>query len=215
MKRPLLSLVAGVAIVLTGCVVTSVYPYYTDRDIIFEAALLGDWVDAEADIPDNEFCRIEKFGDSGYRLTYFGRNETNSCEGRLFRLNGQLFLDTCPTNRALDELPVHQLQKVRRTDAILETVSLNYDWLTKLLEKNPKALRHIVVTDKNGDREDNRIVLTADTADLQKFVLKHLNNTNAWNEPSALKICPVASKAPTVAAQGAPAAQRSTPAIQP
>ena len=191
MKRSLLGLVAGAAVLLSGCVVTSVYPFYTERDLVFETALLGDWVDLKGDA-DDAFCLIEKLGDTGYRATYFGRNETNSIDAHLFRLNGQLFLDTCPTNRSLDQLPVHQLQKVQWTDTVFQMESVNYDWLSKLLEQNPKALRHLTVTDKDGDRESKRIVLTADTAELQQFLLEHLGNTNAWNEPSAIKIRTVA-----------------------
>lgn len=193
MKQLLLGVVAGATILLTGCLVTSVYPYYTDQDLVFETALLGDWVAAKAEVSNDEFCRIEKLGDFGYRMTYFGRKETNSCDARLFRLDGQLFLDTCPTNRSLDELPVHQLQKVQWSDTALEMASLNYDWLTKLLEQHPKTLRHLTLRDTEGAHESKRIVLTADTVELQQFVLRHLNNTNAWNAPSAIKLRMVAN----------------------
>jgi hypothetical protein len=190
MKQLLLGLVAGATILLTGCVVMSVYPFYTQRDLVFETKLLGDWVTLDADDADAEFCRIEKFGETGYRATCFGRNETNSVDAHLFRLHGQLFLDTCPTNRSFDALPVHQLQKVRCAEGLLETVSLNYNWLAEQLQKTPDALRHIVVLDKNNGRENRRIVLTANTAELQQFVLQHLNNPNAWNEPSTCKVRP-------------------------
>jgi hypothetical protein len=186
----LIAAVLALLLLVTGCVVTSVYPYYTDKDVVFETKLLGDWTDAKDSGNTNEFCRIEKFGDSGYLATNMGDGETNSTECHLFRLKNQLFLDTCATNRTVEQIPVHQLQKVQRTASTFETTSLNYDWLAKLLEKNPKAIRHIVVTDKNDNRDDKRIVLTADTTELQKFVLKHLNDTNAWSEPSAMKIRP-------------------------
>jgi hypothetical protein len=173
---------------LAGCVVTSVYPYYSDKDVVFEPALLGDWTDGKSDGNTNDVGRVEQFGQTGYRLTSLGENETNSVNFHVFRLGQQLFMDMCPTNQSLELLPTHQLQKVKRTGMTLEIASLNYDWLEKLLEKNPKAIRHIVVTDKNDGRDDKRIVLTADTAELQKFVLKHLRDTNAWNEPSLMKV---------------------------
>jgi hypothetical protein len=43
-----------------------------------------------------------------------------------------------------------------------------FDWLDKHLKEHPKALAH--------HRENDRLVLTAETADLQNFVLKHLGD---------------------------------------
>jgi hypothetical protein len=184
----IVSAIPALLLLVTGCVVTSVYPYYTEMDIVFEQALLGDWTDGKSDSNTNEAGRVEQSGQMGYRLTSLGENETNSVNFHVFRLGQQLFMDMCPTNQSLELLPTHQLQKIKRTGATLEMASLNYDWLEKLLEKNPKAIRHMVLQKKNEQHQSDRIVLTADTAELQKFVLKYLNNTNAWSEPSLIKV---------------------------
>ena len=42
----------------------------------------------------------------------------------------------------------------------------DYDWVDQYLEENPGALAH--------HREAKRILLTADTRDLRRFVLEHL-----------------------------------------
>ena len=63
---------------------------------------------------------------------------------------------------------------------------MNYEWLGKLLTDNPKALRHYVIRDPENPNSE-RLVLTADTAELQKFVLKHLNTPDAWKESTTLK----------------------------
>ncbi|HLZ54392.1 MAG TPA: hypothetical protein VKS19_07950, partial [Verrucomicrobiae bacterium] len=110
----------------------------------------------------------------------------NSFEVHLFRLKAQLFVDAFPTNRSLDFVPVHQVSKVMQNGPVLETANLNYDWLAKLLKKNPRAIRHMMLRDNPGD-EHGRIVLTADTKELQRFILKNVNNTNAWKEPSQFK----------------------------
>jgi hypothetical protein len=193
MNQPPTRIITAVAVLFaamlffTGCVVTSIYPYYTDKDLVFDQTVLGDWVDAGATNVPTEFVRIEQSGARGYRVTAFGSSETNSIEGHLFRLKQQLFLDVCPTNRSLDFVPVHQVSKVIRIEPTMVTAELNYDWLTKLLEKHPGEIRHIVLREKPGDEQGGRIVLTADTKELQRFILKHVNNTNAWNEPSKLK----------------------------
>ena len=192
MNRASSRIIAGVTalfaviLFLTSCVVTSIYPYYTDKDLVFDPAVLGKWVEAGATNASTEYVRIEQTGEKSYRATAFGTDGTNSIEAHLFRLHQQLYLDSFSTNRSLDYVPVHQVSKVTQTGPVLETADLNYDWLKKLLEKNPKAIRHMVLRDP-GEEKGGRIVLTADTQELQRFIIKYVNNTNAWEEPSQLK----------------------------
>jgi hypothetical protein len=42
MKRIIFRCLIPVAALLAGCVVTSVYPFYTQKDLVFEPALVGD-----------------------------------------------------------------------------------------------------------------------------------------------------------------------------
>lgn len=184
MKKHLIPIIGVVAVLLAGCVVTSVYPYYKEKNLVFEPSLLGDWVSADNKDNPGEFFRVEKLREKAYLATAFTADQTNSFILHLFRLNQQVFLDTCPTNHSLDHLPVHQISKVTQLPPSLETSDLNYKWLEELLKKNPKAIRHIIVNEQAGEE---RIVLTADTAELQKFLLKHLNNTNAWKKPVMAK----------------------------
>jgi hypothetical protein len=176
------------ALFFTGCVVTSIYPYYTDKDLVLDPALPGTWVDADTTNASPAHVRIEQVGEKAYLATVLDTDGTNSTELHLFRLKQQLFIDACPTNRSLDFVPVHQVSKVTQLGpGLVETANLNYDWLSKLVEKNPRAIRHMVLRDNPGDEHGSRIVLTADTKDLQRFILKYLDNTNAWKGPSQLK----------------------------
>ncbi len=177
----------AVMLFFTSCVVTSIYPYYTDKDLASDPALPGKWVEAGTTNQSPEYVQIESLGEKGYWATVFGAHETNSMEMHLFRLKQQLFLDSFPTNRSLDFVPVHQVSKVTQIGPDLETANLNYDWLAKLLEKNPNAIRHMMLREKTGDEQGGRVVLTADTKELQRFILKYVNNTNAWEEPTQLK----------------------------
>ena len=171
----------GVALLFAGCVVTAVYPYYTEKDLVFDPALVGDWMDGGRTNASSEFIRIERAGENSYWATPLGLSETNRCELHLFHLRQQLFVDSCPTNRSLDFVPVHQVSKVVWRDSALATADLNYDWLAKLIEKNPKAIRHLILHENPEDLQSGRVVLTAETPELQRFILKYANNTNAWN----------------------------------
>lgn len=181
-----LTVISVALLFLAGCIVTSVYPYYTDKDLVSEPALLGKWVDPEQ-TNSVEYIQIIQRGTNGYWLTDVETNKPECIEIHLFRLKQQLFLDTCPTNRDLDFVPVHQISKVTKLGQTLEMASLNYKWLSELIEKKPGTIRHIVVNEDPNDDSKKRIVLTDDTKNLQRFVLKYLNDTNAWGESSRLK----------------------------
>jgi hypothetical protein len=183
---PVACALLATALVMAGCVVTSIYPYYTAKDLAFDPALVGRWVDATATNPPSASFKIEAMGEKGYWVTAFAPDATNSIEAHLFRLKKQLFLDTFPTNHSLDYVPVHQVSKVHWVGPMLETANLNYDWLTHLLEKHPGAIRHMLLPEKPGE-EGGRIILTADTKELQRFILKYVNDTNAWEPPSRMK----------------------------
>jgi hypothetical protein len=51
-----------------------------------------------------------------------------------------------------------------------------------LVEQNPKAIRHIVVPPKLGENGGGLLVLTADTAELQKFILKHEKTAGTFGD---------------------------------
>jgi hypothetical protein len=71
---------------------------------------------------------------------------------------------------------------LEQAEGTLRLASLEGDWLNKLLKADPAALNHARVKD-----EDDRLVLTASTKELQAFVLAHLTNAAAWAEPTELK----------------------------
>lgn len=188
MKRIVLSTIGIALVLLAGCVVNSVYPFYTAKDLTFDPALLGVWSDPEETNTSQETWTFEQLGVQTYKLTIRDGSETNEFDTHLFTLGGQKFLDSLPRSRAEYHTPSHFLLRVKRIAPSLELQLLNYEWLKELVEKKPKTIRHIIVPDKAGDSQDKgTLTLTADTAELQKFVLKHLNNTNAWIDPMVMK----------------------------
>ena len=172
---------------LAGCVVSSIYPYYTAKDLTFDPALLGTWGDAEKTNDNNEVWLFEKIEAQTYKMTIRDSSETNAFDTHLFTLGGQKFLDSLPRDRVDYHTPEHFLFRIKSMTPTLELQLLDYEWLTKLVEQNPKAIRHIIVPNEAGHtNEGGRLTLTADTAELQEFLRKHLNNTNAWVKPIVL-----------------------------
>ena len=71
-------------------------------------------------------------------------------------------------------IPGHLLVRVSLAQTNLQLALCNGDWLKKYLEKNPKAIAH---------RDDgDGITLTAETRDLQKFMLKHLGKDELFGD---------------------------------
>ena len=179
-KRNLIAV--ATAAVLVGACIPSVNPFYTDKDIVFDTRLVGEWQEkGKADGPD--VWKFEKSGDNGYKLTVTEKEgKEGKFDARLFKLKEECFLDLIPTgcNYATNQadlvafsmFPGHLLVRVTQFEPVLKLSFFNFDWLQKFLDKNPKALAHHV--EGKTENEDGHIILTAETRDLQKFVLKHL-----------------------------------------
>jgi len=122
---------------------------------------------------------------NGYLVTCVSKDTTNVFQGHAFKLHGEKFLDLSTAQWKEDiqpePVPSHLLVRVGQIAPSWKMANLNYDWLKELVARNPKAIRHIVI--KTGERpEDGRVVLTADTAELQRFVTKHLKTKGAWDD---------------------------------
>jgi hypothetical protein len=187
MKTNLLKFVAaGSALsLLAGCIVLSVYPFYTPKDLMVDPGLAGRWVKAKA---TNESWQFSDSGGKCYMLTTVDTESTNGLEAHLFRLKQYQFLDLLTTNRDQFQMPVHLIAKAKRTEDSLSLQFLDYDWLTGLLTTNPAVLSHLVVPEKPGDTNGGMLFLTAETKELQKFLLKHAEDTNAFGADSVVEL---------------------------
>jgi hypothetical protein len=180
MKKITLILLGATAAVLAGCIVTSVCPFYTEKDLVSEPALIGDWL-KDGKSGGNEIWKFDPGEGLGYRFTLIEGQEARVMEAHAFKLQGQLFLEIASIDQDYHVIPAHYLLKVSQLTPTLRMSALNPDWLKALLAKEPGAIRHHLV--KTGDKPDDvRIVLTADTPELQQFVLKYLKLPDAWQE---------------------------------
>ena len=187
MKRYHLLAMLGAAALLCSCI-PSVNPFYTDKDLVFDPRLLGVWQD-KGNTNNPDIWRFEAGTNRTYRLTV---TEKGSKQGVfsacLFRLKQEFFLDLIPvecnyaTNQAdlvaFSMFPGHLLVRVPQIEPELKLALFDFDWLQKYLEKNPKALAH--------HREGDRLLLTASTRELQKFVLQHLGEGELFAQPDTM-----------------------------
>jgi hypothetical protein len=167
---------------LAGCIVMSVYPFYNDQDLTADPGLAGQWANTTS---TNETWQFTSSGPKSYTLTTIDSASTNTFSAHLFQLKKYQFMDFLTTNRDMYVMPMHLIAKAERNGTNLSMHFLDYGWLTGLLETNPAVLRHIVVPANPDDtNNDNMLYLTAGTSDLQKFLLKHAEDTNAFTADS-------------------------------
>ena len=83
------------AVFFTGCVITSVYPFYTAKDATYDARLVGTWFDADETnvAAAKEFWIFEAGPGQTYQLAMIGADETNRFDAQLFTLGDERFLD--------------------------------------------------------------------------------------------------------------------------
>jgi len=182
-------LTLGLAVaLLTGCVTLSVYPYYTTKDLEFDQTLLGTWTETDKADTNPQTWLFEQINRGCYRLTITDADEKTGFDARLFRLTGQSFLDCLTCKQDDFSTPCHVLLRVNRLQPTLELRPLDYDWVRKLIKSEPKTIRHTLLQEATGPGDSpNGFGLTADTAELQKLVRKHLATREAWGEAMTLK----------------------------
>jgi len=174
----LAGLVAMVA--LAGCV-GSLHPLYRDQDLIFDTGLLGTWKEK----PDStESWRFSKSSDETYRLVVEDDGKIGTFEARLLKLGNLTFLDFYPEwFSGMDYykshfVRMHSFLLVRQITPTLEMANVEDDWMRDFLKAHPDALRH--------EWDDDDILLTAATADLQMFFRNHANDQGAFKDFSNL-----------------------------
>jgi hypothetical protein len=84
---------------LTGCVpVDSLNPLYSDKNVLFDPALLGKWVSND---PDEGFLRFDRADEDAYQMVMASKSGTGLMQETVFiahlvNLGGEKYLDVSP-----------------------------------------------------------------------------------------------------------------------
>lgn len=171
--------VFAAALALTGCA-PSLHPFFTDEKMVFNSDLLGGWIS-----DSGAKCLFTKSGDNQYELLYVREEEEPArFEARLIELGGVTFLDFFPKNWGkgstlylanFNFVPTHTLARVTIGVDSISIAMMDGDWLKRLSDQNQLDLAHERLNDEV-------IVLTAPTRELQAFALKHADNEEAFGK---------------------------------
>lgn len=84
---------------LAGCVVTSVYPYYKEKELRFDPALVGGWREAGRTNTNRETWTFDKRDHQTYTLIVTQGEKKTEFDAHLFKLGSELLLDCLPRER--------------------------------------------------------------------------------------------------------------------
>jgi hypothetical protein len=179
----------AVLALVAGCYTLSVHPLYTEADIVFDTRLIGVW---GAPDESNETWTFEKSGGDAYRLVL--RNEgIEELEGEkyqlvteidpvkdgifeihLVKLGEYLFFDVYPEEPEIGNeyfkahvIPAHSFARVKIAEDSFSLAFFDTQWLENGIKEGRIFIDHT--------KRDDMVVLTANTADLQKFILKNID----------------------------------------
>lgn len=203
--------IATILVLCTGCLpVQSLHPLYSPdmEEVVFEPALLGTWGDKN----EEDFLVFKQSGEMAYHVEFISPKDeleeefgqiTNEklrkallhsveLEAHLVKLQGYLFLDLYMNKLyepaspillanpffALHTVPTHTFYRVWLEDDNL-SLALLYDEFFPLSQNEKDGIRYDTI--KNDDLE--MVLLTSDTSDLQKFVIRHAEDDSVFPRP--------------------------------
>ena len=176
----------------SGCVVFSFYPLYTEKDLFANDLLTGKWVDKDSAIWKFEHSYKgknlpENIDKTAYILKIKENDEKDYSKASLLvhvvKLDGNYFLDFYLEDYFNNDdlslfdfhvLPVHTFAKLELKKDSAYINWFNQDWLKNLIHENRIRIHH----EDNGEH----ILLTAKQQELQKFVIKYVNSTEAFED---------------------------------
>lgn len=166
-------------LVFAGCVPVANEPLYTPDDIVFEKALVGEYLRPE------ETVFLKKGEGKSYLYGQAGK-EKEARAVRLLKLGDYYFMD--------EEMPVqgqHFFFKVGVVGQEVRVWVMSVPWLKALVEKDPKAVAHeikrTVIKEGGNEVAREQFIFTGPTKDLQTFVLRYLDTPEAWIGPVTYK----------------------------
>ena len=193
MKKRFLIGTIFIGLLMSGCLVKSLHPFYSDSDIVFRKDILGSYFDQDKGtwtIEQNQkkglLGKTTKLTNN-YLLTLVDeKNRKATFLGVLFKLDNDFYVDFYLENGndekaetelyALHVVGVHTVARLRIGKNDMHIMWYNEQWLSDLFEHNKIRLAH-----EKLEGSDN-IVLTASTDELQKFMKKFANDPNAFEK---------------------------------
>jgi len=196
MRTAKLLAMCGVMVLMSGCYVVSLHPFFTEESVVFDQALVGTWT------LEKQAMTFKQAYENAYTLICTDEEgERCELEACLARVGNFLFLDVYPkeiedcSNGLL--VPAHSVMRVWIEGDVLRVAGLNYEWVRSMIDEKKLEIAHeylptrAVSTPPGKDsasfkweeKPDNPILLTASSKNLQDLCLKYGDDKEAFAEP--------------------------------
>jgi hypothetical protein len=192
MKTKNAIIVISAAIILAGCLMKSIHPFYSEEKVVFDRSLIGTWTDQDSGLWQfSQYVIKQGFGtldtvSNSYLVKLWDKeSEASYFNVHLFELKGVKYLDFYPIMKKVIEddfysahiLPLHSIAKLDfEKDSMIHIRWYNEEWINKLIQKEQVIISHQKVVDEG----DTTLLITADTKDLQQFFIEHGSDSNAF-----------------------------------
>lgn len=182
--------ISMIIFVFTGCGIFSLHPLYHTSDLLVYDELVGTWKN-EGD--DDVFVVIDTIGDQKYEFMLVDDGDTALFEMGLLKLNDRHFIDLYPPEDCSfigdsdceswelmfkNYIPVHTFMKCDFNSQRFVLTEFDNERLLNLFQQDRIRLEHEMI----GEDEDY-VVITASTNNLQKFITRYSNDDEAFNDP--------------------------------
>ncbi|HTG43297.1 MAG TPA: hypothetical protein VK633_02075 [Verrucomicrobiae bacterium] len=182
------SLALLVATILFAACIPSLQPLYSEKDLVFDPSLIGSFLEEKDKVVVWTFT---KAGERDYHLVIKEKEKRSPLSAHLFKIAGDQYIDLYPENEGFEDwqredffksaiVPAHIFFRVTQIDPVLKVHALQEDWLKEYLAANKNAVPHSIV-------DNNRIVFTGSTDQMQSFLKKIASEKGAWSDPAEFR----------------------------
>ena len=178
--RRLLAFAVLVAILMQGCFVYSVNPFYNQEDLVTDEALDGNWHNKAS--KKDRWC-FKQQDTVSYVITRDQDGEKTEYKASLFRIDGEELLDVYPEDncRGFAVMPVHLALRFERKKDIITLTPLDYRAVGEELRNKRFEVEHIFV-------EEDVVLLTDATPKLRQFLRECLRQGRMWHVEEEIKL---------------------------
>jgi hypothetical protein len=164
--------------------VLSLNPLFTEQNTVLVPDLEGYWTFPAL----NWTISLKKAGDNFYHLNFDIDKSTPEFEAVFVKLNDAIFLDLkgiLPADLGDSDyresfLPIHTIYKINIQEDSINIASFNYSWFyNKSIEKE-STLQYEWV--------DKGMLLRITTEEFKSFLVKHMNDTDIFEDPVYIKV---------------------------
>ena len=181
--RTRLALCLAAICIVAGCV-PSLHSIVTEKTLTHDPALVGQW---QAD--DTVWTITADAEKKSYVIEIDEGDKKSKLTAHLVELQGHRFLDMIAEDgKQLNTgdmfnahlLPVHNFWKIEKKEAGYVIFDMKYETVRSVIEDKPAMIKHERL-------KDNRIVLTDNAENLQKFLIAGLAIEDFYTEAVELK----------------------------